>query len=624
MRRGVGVLGLSIALLAGGGCRDHKDFGFPDASDVASDGPIDGAGSGSGSNSHVTGIGGPPVGSCTTTWCEVLPLPQANPYTSVWGSSHDNIWATTAAGLFHYDGTVWTAYNPSEGWTGGTLWGTSSDDLWISAAKNNVAGIYHWNGTGWDLAHASVATQFGQTGASSFWVANATGTLEYDGTTWTDHPLPSFAPLAIGGSGGTAIAVSNTGTIAQWVGVGWGTTGAGSHPCNAAAVIDSTHVVIAQNGDVAFWNGSTWTSHTPPVTAEWDRITARSTSDVWIWSPLNDYRYHWNGTTWSPATDPAGSGGAMWETTAGDLIVATPDAQVRMWTASSWSPLTIGTNTIYSAWGTAPDDIWARGGTTAYHWDGTAWTLHALPAGYTELAAMWASGPSDYWIAAGRWVDDGSEDGVIYRALLHWDGTSWTSIEGFGTDNAIFGEGFVALWGTGPDDIYAVGRTVVYHRDATGWSLVTPVTSTAFFDVFGTSATDVYILDTVHIWHYDGITWTMKTTPATVSHGVANTPADIWLTNGRDPAVGTLIHYDGTFFVDAAPTLYPHAGALFGTATRMFTINTSATTEWTGGFGSTPTQTLPQLERNADMGWVAPDGHVWAVGQGVFVHKDDD
>ena len=79
----------------------------------------------------------------------------------------------------------------------------------------------------------------------------------------------------------------------------------------------------------------------------------------------------------------------------------------------------------------SPTDAWAVGNTfdtvsgsfaadkpIAMHWNGTAWSLTAVPnqGGGGQLAAVTASSPTSVWAA-------GAADGT---SVLHWNGTSWT------------------------------------------------------------------------------------------------------------------------------------------------------------------------------------------------------
>ncbi|MFI6770448.1 hypothetical protein [Streptomyces sp. NPDC050355] len=101
------------------------------------------------------------------------------------------------------------------------------------------------------------------------------------------------------------------------------------------------------------------------------------------------------------------------------------------WDGTRWSavpnppPGTVGD---FEAAG--PDDIWALDGEqTAQHWDGSHWTTTRLPYDASDLAVV---GPDDVWAVGSRSTGPGTElSGERYSqpASMHWDGTSWKSVE---------------------------------------------------------------------------------------------------------------------------------------------------------------------------------------------------
>lgn len=105
---------------------------------------------------------------------------------------------------------------------------------------------------------------------------------------------------------------------------------------------------------------------------------------------------------------------------------------------------------LWGCWVSSDDDVWAVGGDAfdpdgdpvVLRWDGSAWTPQDLPALDRDSNAMfkvWAAAADAVWVVGA--------DGVI----LHYDGQAWAQqLAGTGND-------LISLWGTGPDDIVAVG-----------------------------------------------------------------------------------------------------------------------------------------------------------------------
>jgi len=316
---------------------------------------------------------------------------------------------------------------------------------------------------------------------------------------------------------------------------------------------------------------------------------------------------------WTAANDDDDSVVNQMALASGTLFVAQDDSQLRAYTGSSWTALTGGRRQISSVWGTSPTDIWALAGSgvfenRTFHWDGTAWTEIAFPFSINSkywANAIWGSAPNDYWIAGGHQVSADEIDNVFF----HWDGSQWTLDGPYGAPFTS-GHGFWSIWGSGSADIYSVGPMVTMHRDATGWSPVDTLGSSAS-DVFGTSATDVYLITGGGLLHWDGMTWSSKGNPAGSTTGWANSPTDIWLAGSQ------LRHYDGTFFVTIDAN-QPSGSKPFGTSSEMWTFDLFGATKWQGGFGGTPTtERVPIPPHSA---WIAPDGHMWAASDGLIVH----
>ncbi|MFK7986418.1 MAG: WD40/YVTN/BNR-like repeat-containing protein [Sandaracinaceae bacterium] len=141
------------------------------------------------------------------------------------------------------------------------------------------------------------------------------------------------------------------------------------------------------------------------------------------------------------------------------------------WDGSAWASQESPTDQdLWGVWGAAADDVWAVGGSarfpsmaepTVIHYDGSSWSVVELPAlertGVAAYFKVWGSSANDVYVVG--------DAGVV----LHWDGTTWTELFVGATDD------LVALWGTGPDNIVAVGgrgNGIVSHWDGSEWRSV--------------------------------------------------------------------------------------------------------------------------------------------------------
>jgi hypothetical protein len=572
----------------------------------------------------------PPVGDCASGWCWVYPLPQGYGIGGLAGTGENDLWAfpsagATAGGILHFDGTSWkdqavpAGCKDQQGWI---PWQAAANDLWVAGAC-----IMHWDGKSWSGTETyGLDTAIGGIGRSDIWRGGDGYALHWDGAHWSSMPALPAAPIAFGGSGTTTLAVSSGGQITQWTGSAWGYVDPGSHQSNAAVVLDATHIVFAQDGgSIAFWTNRTWTTQTAPVSASWKHIVATSPSDVWV-TGSDDVGavlvYHWDGTTWSPAGSPSDRGypTVLWQDPGGALWLASDSSLISMWDGSTWSAKTTGDNRAAMTWGTDWDNVWFLGDSLRYlipqgtyvdtfsvmHWNGTAWVDTAFPYQFSDgyrINAGWSSGPDDAWLAGGHSPE-------ASRMLFHWNGSVWSLLGPFGTDNAMEAEGlrdgFTSIWGAASNDIYALAPHAVFHYDGSAWTAVAGLPGGV--SLFGSSANDVYVINGQQLWNWNGVAWTVETTtPSLCRRGWANSPTDIWLDS---------FHYDGFVLLR-----YPDdrgAGTLVGSSNDMFSLEGGTTREWKSGFDGAAITGHSYL--GATSAWRTPDGHIFAAGLGLIVH----
>ncbi|MET9890386.1 hypothetical protein ABZZ47_09230 [Streptomyces sp. NPDC006465] len=122
-----------------------------------------------------------------------------------------------------------------------------------------------------------------------------------------------------------------------------------------------------------------------------------------------------------------------------------------------------------------PDDFWAlTDERAAQHWDGTRWTTTRLPYGALDLAVV---GPDDVWAVGSRSTGPGTELGYGERysqpASMHWDGTSWKSVETplFRFEEPLPAEpnaGLLQVFALDSGEVRAYGKNAFDHGEAVG------------------------------------------------------------------------------------------------------------------------------------------------------------
>ncbi|MCB9730290.1 MAG: hypothetical protein H6746_17610 [Deltaproteobacteria bacterium] len=184
-------------------------------------------------------------------------------------------------------------------------------------------------------------------------------------------------------------------------------------------------------------------------------VAGTSDSDLWVagGKPGAGLMRHFDGSEWSDVTLPQGTPLLDWVHVWGpdSALVVGDLGTVLVWDGATWTPETTPTTqNLWGAWGPSPDDVWAVGGNSVNDDDATilrrdagGWHAETLPTlarpGVNAFFKVWGTSASDVWVVGRR------------GAILHWDGASWTEFDA-GT-----GQDLIAVWGTGPDHVAAVG-----------------------------------------------------------------------------------------------------------------------------------------------------------------------
>jgi hypothetical protein len=177
-----------------------------------------------------------------------------------------------------------------------------------------------------------------------------------------------------------------------------------------------------------------------------------------------------NGGAWDRVTLPPdtpvlnwihGAGGRTWAVGNAGAVVRSDDGG-STWTRDD-APVDVP---LWGVFAFGPDDAWAVGG-DAFDFEGTAvivrytagaWESVPMPALDRQswaLFKVWASGPSDVHAVGLRGV------------ILHYDGNAWAQVA---SDTRA---DLISLWGTGADEIVAVGGRdagTIVRWDGNAWT----------------------------------------------------------------------------------------------------------------------------------------------------------
>jgi len=134
-------------------------------------------------------------------------------------------------------------------------------------------------------------------------------------------------------------------------------------------------------------------------------------------------------------------------------------------------------------------------------YDGATWKNLPTPFTY-KILGIWAYSPIDIFAVA--------QQGVLSPAIiLHYDGVQWTFMDpGSASATATLHD----IWGTAPDDVYAVGGTAK-HYDGVEWTRMNSAITTNMLDIMGFSATEIFSVGPWGVLTCDGSLWTSIPNP---------------------------------------------------------------------------------------------------------------
>ncbi len=296
---------------------------------------------------------------------------------------------------------------------------------------------------------------------------------------------------------------------------------------------------VGTRGTVLHGDGSKFTPVSVDAGTATDIYVAvwgTSSTDVWILGPSFPLHASGHGSAFEPRQ------GSSWD--------GSKTATGRLWAGTSAGP-------------TAPDTVWLAGesstrfGTASSFWalgsdanDAPVWLPDSctgakpcLPA----VRALWAADASTAWAVGhdGRafvWETSSEADAGTPRWIAQNSNTR---------------DDLEAVWGSGPDDVWAVGRRGTIRHTARGssvWTVITSPTTNDLHAVWGSGPNDVWAAgDIGTILHYDGTSWSLATlalpngdTPTNLFGIWGSSQEDVWIvgeglilhrtaTSGRQP-----------------------------------------------------------------------------------------
>jgi hypothetical protein len=518
-----------------------------------------------------------------TSWDWLNPLPQGNTLNAISGNADNNIWAVGTPGtILHFDGGNWTVKPRVDI---GLL------DVWVSptgqvfAAGGDMSRGYVLRGYNnpWTIdtipPFSAARAIWGVSDTSVFALTDAARVMKFNGTSWSELvTLPASQVMDIEGlssqllyvSGGAPDPPNLAGVIYQYNGSSWNEVYRGFNTVTDLWVApDSSVYALARTNTACFSallhsNGVGWDTVTT-FSDGIERIHGRTQQDIYATGVCNGVEAfaHADSTGWTvdrkPILDFAVE---LWASPGGTWFAVGAAGSIQTNSGAGWQAVTTGLRgQQYVIRGL---DLWLSSANNAYltgrdarilHWNGTGLSEVSTPfAGVPgpltgtqrPLEAIWGTSASDVYVGGGFQNACVNPPLVCDGLLAHFNGSSW---------QAVYEQGIVihSIWGTAPDDIFAVGHQAALHFDGTSWTR----TGQGTFDtdqvqaVWGYRSNDVWACgQNRDIYHFNGQDWsTWGSSPIACGALLGFSSTDIYMvgfSNGPSGTVNTIGHYNGS------------------------------------------------------------------------------
>jgi len=584
---------------------------------------------------------------CKTGWQSPTNL-TTNALNALWGSSATNIWIAGDKGeLHHWDGSAWKGKASGTTKKIQSIWGSNWNNTY---AVGEGGLVLHYNGSAWkDISATTKTTK----NLSNVWGSSAShmfligeGVHEWDGSKWSD--ITSIYPFLVKTLGvwnvgknywflrpGSGLYVSNLGSS------GWKHWPLGSSISAGGGIwgTSTTNIFVVggkglgygqYEGVVIHFNGTKWASMTLPAkTPMLYGVSGSGPHDVFAVGDKGAV-LHFDGKAWTRQYSSTTSNlHRAW--VIGNKMYAVSSTGVVIHHQGPWKP--VETNyPLNTIWGSSASDIHAVGNESyIVHYDGSKWTLRNGPVSRTHLYGVWGSSPTNVF-AVGAWYSPSSGGSVSPRAFrLDSKTKTWSAMKFSDTSGQI---ALQSLWGSGPDDVYAVGfcrsfgppphtcADPIYHYGGSGdtWERLKGGSgiNKNLNAIWGASKSDIFAGGSGGVmYRYDGSKWTSMTSFSTKDiQGIwGRGSSDVFAVDSE----GTVGRYDGSTWSTSTPGTKTWLNAVWGAPkSDVFIVGTMGQilhhngTQWS--------TTISGTGGNLNGIWGSAPHDVYVVGTGGIFH----
>ena len=521
-------------------------------------------------------------------------------------------------------------------------------------------------------------------GASDGWAFGNAGTIQhYDGSSWTliasgtasDLYGVSFGPpaspnanagFAVGGSGGTAIAL-------YWSGVSWfsivnGLFAPAAQKLSSVFELNPTDAWAVDSVSGAFWHwsgsagsGGGWNS-VGFASAGLNSIYMTSPTDGWAVG-TGGIIYRFSGGGWTQYTSVSGTLNSVFMVSEDEGWAVGMGGAIYHYSSGVWTgpispaPTSENLNSIFMV---SSSEGWAVGASgTILHYVNGAWTLVQNPSGTGQdlnsvsfaatsgwavgnlgtlvsltgvpptptgipsatLESVYLSSSSDGWIVGCSTGGCGS--GAGEPVLIHWNGNSFN----LGTSSTILSDLF-SVFMLNPSEGWTVGgigtTPVILHYVGGTWTEVpAPSIGGVLRGLFMTDSSDGWAVgDDGAILRYSGGSWAAAPSPT------SNTLRTIFMLGTADGwaagDAGTLLRYEGGLWVNyASPTSSRLNSLYLMDSTHGWAVGASGTilhfdgSVWTNVPGPVTANLNSVAQVNSQQAWAVGDSAIILEWTGI-------
>jgi hypothetical protein len=389
------------------------------------------------------------------------------------------------------------------------------------------------------------------------WAVGLEGAIaHYDGASWREvgaGVLPT-SWNAMHGVGERIVLVGASGAIAV-------SDGAGLVPVDSPTAFTlrgvhsadgETFWAVGDNGTLIRGEGDAWTLVPLPTAQSLRAVVALAPTDVYAVGDGGAV-VHFNGTLWSLVTAlPASMVGRNFRGIAsaglGQVLVTGVTGAMMQGSADVGFMVVQGfdgVGELNAAWTQGSVAVVVGENSAIFRDSGAGWALQKPPS-TQHLRAIWGTAPDDIWAVG------------LAGLILHYDGSAWQKVA------SPVGIGLEAVWGASADDVYAAGQNgSIIRWDGTRWSIAASQTTEHLRGVFGRADTDVWAVGGGGvIMRQSGLAWaSVGIAPLELDDGstrqVVDTLHAVWGHASDDiwavGANGQIVHWDGATWSSRDP-----------------------------------------------------------------------